>query len=189
MTTPASITSILRILAVASVLATGCSSDTDSVERDRTVCQACATAGSGGTASGGSSPSESGGASTVGLLGGSASTGGTEATGGSRNTDAGGASNNPARCSSVTGSVAQTLVAEGAILLDVRTVDEFSSNGLPGAINIPLAELATRMSELDSSKRFVVYCASGNRSGQAISQLCDAGYDVFDLGARSNWPQ
>jgi hypothetical protein len=57
--------------------------------------------------------------------------------------------------------------AIGAILLDVRTVDECSGNGLPGAINIPLAELATRMSELDRSARFVVYCASGNRSGQA----------------------
>jgi phage shock protein E len=115
--------------------------------------------------------------------------GGKPATGGTASQGTGGASTTPTRCSAVSGTVAKSLVDAGAILLDVRTASEFASNGLAGAINIPLADLPTRMTELDKSKNIVVYCASGNRSGQANTQLCDAGFNVFNLGAITNWPQ
>ena len=43
-------------------------------------------------------------------------------------------------------------------VLDVRPADEFALGHLPGAINVPLAELATRLAELDPSREVVAYC-------------------------------
>jgi phage shock protein E len=195
MKTSPSTTFTFRLLALAAVVAAGCSSNGDSDDSDDEVCLACATAGSGGSAGGGASSTALGGSSTSGSVGGRSSTGGASASAGTSSAfggtaaSAGGASATPERCSVVTGAVAQALVLSGATLLDVRTASEFATDGLPGAINIPLAELATRMSELDLGKNIVVYCASGNRAGQATTQLCDGGYSVFNLGARSNWPQ
>ncbi len=109
--------------------------------------------------------------------------------GGSTSASGGAANTCGSSSSTVPGTVAKALVTSGAILLDVRSASEFTTNGLPGAVNIPLAELAARMSELDKSKDIVVYCASGSRSGQANTQLCTAGYNVFNLGPLTNWPQ
>jgi ArsR family transcriptional regulator len=43
-------------------------------------------------------------------------------------------------------------------VLDVRPADEFALGHLPGAINVPLAELATRLAELDPDREVVAYC-------------------------------
>lgn len=83
---------------------------------------------------------------------------------------------------------AKTLVEKGALLLDVRTPQEFSSGHLSGAKNIPVQELATRMSELPPpSRSVVVYCRSGGRSASAARLLRSSGYQVHDLGAMDNW--
>lgn len=70
-------------------------------------------------------------------------------------------------------------------LLDVRTPEEYGEGHLAGSINLPLAELAGRMSEVlpDKEQVVLVYCRSGNRSAEAAKQLAEAGYPlVFDLG-------
>jgi phage shock protein E len=83
---------------------------------------------------------------------------------------------------------AKALVKQGATLLDVRTISEFSSGHLSGAKNIPVQELATRLKELPiKGSPIVVYCRSGARSASASSILRQAGYDAHDLGAMSNW--
>jgi rhodanese-related sulfurtransferase len=89
----------------------------------------------------------------------------------------------------VSGSEARRLVAAGARLVDVRTPGEFAAGHLPGAVNIPVQELDRRMAELDAKDRpIVLYCRSGNRSGQAARMLESAGYSqVHDLGAMSRW--
>lgn len=142
----------------------------------------------GALATGGATNSATGGKVATGGAA-ATNTGGTVSTGGSANPGTGGASTTPTRCSTVSGTVAKSLVDAGAVLLDVRNASEYEANGLPGAINIPVSELSTRMNELDKSKNIVVYCASGSRSAQANTQLCNAGYNVFNLGAISNWPQ
>ena len=88
-------------------------------------------------------------------------------------------------------AAARQLVAEGALLLDVRSGGEFASGHLPGAVHVPLAELSGRLRDVGSDKArpIVVYCASGIRSATAASQLRGAGYGaVHDLGAMSRWP-
>lgn len=86
----------------------------------------------------------------------------------------------------VDGPRARELVAAGATLLDVRTAPEFAGGHIEGALNIPVAELASRRGEVPRG-RVVVYCQSGGRSARAAGLLASAGYDVFDLGAMASW--
>ena len=58
-------------------------------------------------------------------------------------------------------------VAEGALMVDVRTPEEFASGSVKGAINIPLDEVENRINEFKGKPAVVVFCRSGNRSGQA----------------------
>jgi phage shock protein E len=87
------------------------------------------------------------------------------------------------------GEEARKLVAEGARLLDVRTVGEFSAGHLPGALNIPLGELERRLDSLGAKDHpIVAYCQSGQRSGLAKRLLVTNGFTaVHDLGAMSSW--
>jgi phage shock protein E len=66
----------------------------------------------------------------------------------------------------------------GALILDVRSEAEFGSGHVPGAINIPHDQLASRLSDLDSemARPVVVYCRSGKRAGIASAVLLAAGY-------------
>ncbi len=80
------------------------------------------------------------------------------------------------------------LVAKGALLLDVRTPAEFQEAHVPSALNIPVQELATRLTELGTTERpIVVYCRSGGRSAAATGLLRAAGYQVRDIGPMSAW--
>jgi rhodanese-related sulfurtransferase len=77
------------------------------------------------------------------------------------------------------------------LVLDVRNPDEFASGHLPGAKNIPIDELANRLSEIEKSKAQIVItvCQSGVRSGTAVSILNKAGFEqAFSLdGGVAEW--
>ena len=78
-------------------------------------------------------------------------------------------------------------MADGAVLLDVRSADEYAAEHLPGAINIPLDELGQRMSELPTATPIVTYCHSGARATSAAEQLSAAGFVVCILGPMDAW--
>lgn len=61
-------------------------------------------------------------------------------------------------------------------LLDVREPHELEISALPNAVNIPLGELAGRLSELDSADEMVVFCKAGSRSARALELLASAGF-------------
>lgn len=61
-------------------------------------------------------------------------------------------------------------------LLDVREPHELEISKLPNAINIPLGQLAGRLSELDSAEDMVVFCKGGTRSMRALELLSSAGF-------------
>lgn len=71
---------------------------------------------------------------------------------------------------------------EDETVLDVRRVDEYEESHLPGAVDIPLHELLTRMDEV-SAGRLWVHCGSGYRSGVAASLLERAGRDAVHVDA------
>ncbi len=80
------------------------------------------------------------------------------------------------------------LVAQGALLLDVRTPAEYREAHVPHALNVPVQELPTRLHELGPTNRpIVVYCLSGGRSAQATQLLTRAGYTVRDIGPMHAW--
>jgi rhodanese-related sulfurtransferase len=86
------------------------------------------------------------------------------------------------------GAEARKLVENGAILVDVRTIEEFAQGRIEGAKNIPVQNLEARMSELPKDKAIVVYCRSGARSSRAMRMLKEKGFtQVYDIGGISNW--
>ena len=89
----------------------------------------------------------------------------------------------------ISGSDARSLVADGAMLVDVRSPGEFSGGHIEGAISIPIQELAARVDELgDQSGPIVLYCQSGARSAMAKRLLESKGFtDIHDMGSMGSW--
>ncbi|HEX4326876.1 MAG TPA: cyclic nucleotide-binding domain-containing protein [Burkholderiales bacterium] len=83
--------------------------------------------------------------------------------------------------SRLTAPRAQEKVTAGAQWLDVRYPSEYQYDKLPGAINVPLAEVRNAFSVLDKSREYVVYCQSGRRSSAAAFLLAHRGFRVFLL--------
>lgn len=82
-----------------------------------------------------------------------------------------------------------TGLQKDTLLLDVRTADEYSLGTLPNAINIPVDELRTRLSELPKDKPIVVSCAVGLRGYLAYRILTQHGFkNVKNLsGGYKTW--
>lgn len=75
-------------------------------------------------------------------------------------------------------------------LLDVRQPEEVAAWAIPGVVNVPLGELARRLTEVPRDRQVVVVCASGNRSSQATAFLVGAGYRALNLaGGMAAWAQ
>ena len=72
-------------------------------------------------------------------------------------------------------------VAAGAQWIDVRYPSEYQYDKLPGAINIPLAEIRNAARVLDKGREYVVYCQSGRRSAAAAFLLAQRGFRAFVL--------
>lgn len=73
-------------------------------------------------------------------------------------------------------------------LVDVRTDAEYRAGAIPTAVNIPYDQIGSRPPTQDKNARIIVYCRSGNRSGQAKTALEALGYrNVNDFGAVGNW--
>lgn len=87
---------------------------------------------------------------------------------------------------------AQELVDDGALLLDVRTAEEFEAGHVPGARNVPVERpnaLAERWQELPKDRPIVVYCQTGRRSVKASELLAEKGFtEVYNvLGGYERW--
>lgn len=73
-------------------------------------------------------------------------------------------------------------VGSAALILDVRTSEEFSTGHLDRAENVPVDEIGARIDEItskvggDKSRPVAVYCASGRRAGVAKAALEKAGF-------------
>ena len=67
------------------------------------------------------------------------------------------------------------------LLLDVRNPDEVDRGAIEGAINIPLPQLRSRLDELPTDRRIVVYCHVGQRAYYAYRILVQRGFDVINL--------
>ncbi len=65
---------------------------------------------------------------------------------------------------------------EHLFVLDVRTPQEYADGHVPGAVNVPYDQLASRLAEVPQDKDVVLYCKSGRRAGIAADVLAANGY-------------
>ncbi|MFN3179033.1 MAG: rhodanese-like domain-containing protein [Thermus sp.] len=73
-------------------------------------------------------------------------------------------------------------VDQGAVVVDVRTPQEFAEGHVPGAINLPVEAVAQWADTLPKDKPVYLYCRSGNRSRQAAEYLKRKGYtNLYNL--------
>ena len=83
----------------------------------------------------------------------------------------------------------QTMLAQGAKVIDVRSPGEFAQAHVPGSINVPLDQLTRRIDELKRlNAPLLLCCASGMRSGQAQMILSAHNLDVQNVGSWKNLP-
>ncbi len=81
-------------------------------------------------------------------------------------------------------------IQSGAAIIDVRSPEEFNEEAYPNAVNIPVDQIQSRISEFgEKTKPIIVYCASGARSAYAARILKNAGYtDVVNAGGLFDMP-
>ncbi len=68
------------------------------------------------------------------------------------------------------------IVKSGAYLVDVRTPEEFQAGHVKGSVNIPLDKIPQNLEQFKGKSHIVVFCRSGNRSGQAKAFLNQNGF-------------
>ena len=80
---------------------------------------------------------------------------------------------------------------EGAVIIDVRSEQEYSEGHIEGAINIPDYKINNSIENIlvDKEKEIVVYCQMGSRSKKAYKKLKGMNYkNVYNLyGGLENW--
>ena len=76
-----------------------------------------------------------------------------------------------------------------AIIIDIRTPQEYKEGHIPGVANIPLDQLAERNREIPTDKKVLLICRSGNRSSQGTSLLRSKGFgNVYNITkGMSSW--
>ncbi len=79
-----------------------------------------------------------------------------------------------------------------SVLIDVRTAAEFAAGTIAGARNIDIMSpgFQAKVSTLDKSKDYFIFCRSGSRSAQACNLMAERGYNVYNLkGGVNAWPR
>ena len=78
---------------------------------------------------------------------------------------------------------------DDAVLLDVRTAEEFAAGHAPEAIHLPLARIeAGERPDVAKGQAIYVYCRTGRRAAEAIDLLRDAGFtDLTNIGGLADW--
>lgn len=82
---------------------------------------------------------------------------------------------------------------EKAILIDVRSLEEYEKGHIENAVNIPLETITKKSIENVTSSNIdniIVYCKSGTRSREAAIKIIEFGFpNVYDLGSMEDWNQ
>lgn len=79
----------------------------------------------------------------------------------------------------------QEMIQNGALVVDVRTVQEFNSGHVPGSKNIPLHTLNAKKKGF-KGKEIILVCRSGARAGQAQQMLTNSGIKAYNAGSWKN---
>ena len=78
----------------------------------------------------------------------------------------------------------KNIIKNGALIIDVRTSEEYKGGHIKGSLNVPLDEIGKAMSWLIKDVPAVVVCASGSRSEEAVRILKANGFEkVYNGGS------
>ncbi|RPE77631.1 MULTISPECIES: rhodanese-like domain-containing protein [unclassified Frondihabitans] len=78
--------------------------------------------------------------------------------------------------------------ATDPVLVDVREPNEYATGHVPGAINIPLDDLASRVEDVPDAEPVYVICQAGIRSARGADILIDLGYQAVSVdGGTQAW--
>jgi len=81
-----------------------------------------------------------------------------------------------------------TDVPDGATILDVREVDEWTAGHIAGSVHVPLSQLPGRAADIPTTDPLVVVCRVGARSAQVTAWLASQGREVANLaGGLDAW--
>lgn len=72
--------------------------------------------------------------------------------------------------------------SDSPFLLDVRTPQEFAAGHIPGAVNVPVDDLRSRLGELPRTRQIAAYCQVGQRGYLATRILRQSGFDAVNVG-------
>lgn len=96
----------------------------------------------------------------------------------------------PSGVPAVTASDSFELIAEGALLIDIRESDEWLAGHAPMAVHIPMGQLGVAAASLDRAATTIYICRSGRRSDNAVAALVGAGFNAINLlGGMQAWQQ
>jgi hydroxyacylglutathione hydrolase len=78
---------------------------------------------------------------------------------------------------------------DGELVLDVRAAGEWRAGHVPGSLNVPVAELDTRLKEIPRGRPLIVHCQTGQRAAIAVSLLRAEGFSDVSLfpGGFAEW--
>ncbi len=79
----------------------------------------------------------------------------------------------------ISASEISSVLAEGAVVIDVRTPSEFAGGHVADALNIDVSskDFESKVGALDKSKTYVIYCRTGSRAGQAVEAMAKLGFE------------
>lgn len=79
-------------------------------------------------------------------------------------------------------------LSASVILLDVRENEEWQHGHAPGAVHIPMAEVPSRIGEIDADAQLYVVCKAGGRSLRVVEYLAQIGYEATNVdGGMTAW--
>jgi len=78
----------------------------------------------------------------------------------------------------------KAIASNGALIIDVRTREEYKNGHHPKSVNIPLSELSGKISDLKAKQKTIIACCqSGSRSSMAVSLMRKNGLDAYNAGS------
>ena len=90
----------------------------------------------------------------------------------------------------VSAEKAMEMLKDGAVLIDIREMDEWSAGHAPMAIHVPMGDLGAKATEFTTTSPTLFICRSGRRSDHAVGALVKAGYHAINLdGGMQAWKQ
>jgi rhodanese-related sulfurtransferase len=82
------------------------------------------------------------------------------------------------------------LLKEGALLIDIRELDEWQAGHAPMAVHMPMSSLGSVIAGLDKDVATIFICRSGRRSDTVVGALVGAGYNAINLlGGMQSWQE